>query len=67
MILRFKTARNGNGWRRYLAIDTEKKTFCLDCPRMIMDGVEVKKKDLDELLRTVENAGFGYVGIDAAF
>lgn len=67
MIFRFMTKRNGNGWRRYLAIDTEKKTFCRECPRMIMDGVEVKKKDLEEIQAIAENAGFVRVDLKNSY
>lgn len=67
MILRFMTARNANGWRRYLAIDTEKRVYCTDCPRMIMDGVEVKKKALEEIRATAENAGYTPASLESSF
>lgn len=58
MILRFKTKRNGNGWRRYLALDTDKKVFTTECPRMIMDGEEITTAAIRNIRETAEHAGF---------
>ena len=58
MILRFMTKRTGNGWRRYLALDTEKKVFTRDCPRMIMDGEEITTKALRNIQAACENDGW---------
>ena len=49
MILEFKTARNANGHRKYLYIDTEKKIYSTECRKMIMDGIEVKTKDYNSI------------------
>ena len=50
MILEFKTKRNANGHRRYLAIDTEAKTYARQCPRMTTDGVEVTATVINDLI-----------------
>lgn len=58
MILRFKTKRNANGHRKILAIDTDKKVFCTDCPRIIPDGAEIKSTDYKQILQAVKNSGY---------
>ena len=58
MILRFKTKVNSNGWRRYLAIDTDKKVFTTECRSMIKDGEEVTAKAIRNIRTACENAGF---------
>ena len=58
MILRFMTKRNANGWRRYLAIDTEKKVFTTLSPSMILVGEEITLKVMRNIRKTCENAGF---------
>lgn len=55
MILKFKTARNANGHRKYLAIDTGAQTFTKICPYMIVDGIEIKTKDYNELIYKLVN------------
>lgn len=55
MILKFKTARNTNGYRKYLAIDTGAETFTRNCPYMIMDGMEIKTKDYNEFVNNLVN------------
>lgn len=49
MILEFKTARNANGNRKYLYIDTDKKIYSTLCRKMIVDGIEIKSKDFNNL------------------
>lgn len=58
MILQFKTARNTNGNRRYLLIDTGAEIFTRNCPRFIMEGIEIKTRDYNELIKQLENNGF---------
>ena len=58
MILQFKTARNTNGNRRYLAINTAAGTFTRNNPRFIMEGIELKARDYSELVKQLENNGF---------
>lgn len=58
MILQFKTPRNKNGNRRYLAIDTTAGTFTRNNPRFIMEGIEVKSRDFTELVKELEKNGF---------
>lgn len=58
MVLQFKTPRNLNGNRRYLAIDTAARTFTRNNPRFIMEGIEVKTRDYKELVKQLENNGF---------
>ena len=49
MIIEFKTARNINGHRDYLRIDTDNKTFTRQ-PYFIAEGAEIKKTDMRELI-----------------
>lgn len=58
MILQFKTARNANGNRRYLAINTADGTFTRNNPNFIMEGIEIKSRDYMELVKQLENNGF---------
>lgn len=58
MILQFKTARNANGNRRYLAINTADGTFTRNNPHFIMEGIEIKSRDYMELVKQLENNGF---------
>lgn len=58
MLIKFMTARNTCGHRYYIAIDTEAKTFTRNCPYMIPDGVEVKKRDYNKIVETVKNANY---------
>lgn len=58
MILEFKTARNANGYRNYLKIDTEAKRYTTFCREMIMNGIEIKAKDRKELIEKLEKAGY---------
>lgn len=58
MILQFKTARNTNGNRRYLAINTADGTYTRNNPRFIMEGIEIKSRDYTELVKQLENSGF---------
>ena len=50
MILEFKTARNTNGHRKYLLIDTEAGTYTRECHSMIITGIEIKAADYRELI-----------------
>lgn len=58
MILQFKTARNANGNRRYLAINTADGTFTRNNPHFIMECIEIKSRDYMELVKQLENNGF---------
>lgn len=58
MVLQFKTPRNQNGNRRYLAIDTAAGTFTRKNPRFIMEGIEVKSRDYSQLVKELENNSF---------
>lgn len=58
MILQFKTARNANGNRLYLAINTADGTFTRNNPHFIMEGIEIKSRDYMELVKQLENNGF---------
>lgn len=63
MIFEFKTARNKmNGARKWLQIDTEKRTYTRFCPRMIVEGIEIKNADYKELLKQLKENGFSEVG-----
>lgn len=55
MLLEFKTSRNKtNGSRKYLAIDTEAHCYSTFCPYMIVPGIEIKLKDMKELIEKCE-------------
>jgi len=58
VILQFKTARNANGNRRYLAINTAAGTFTRNNPRFIMEGVELKSRDYTALVEQLKSGGF---------
>lgn len=59
MILEFKTKGNNTyGRRRYLAIDTESRTYTTESPRMIIEGVEVSTRDYKSLIEEAEKAGY---------
>ena len=58
MILRFKSKRNTYGYRSYLAINTEKKTYSDISPRMIEDGEEITKKSMDNIKSALINDGY---------
>ena len=54
MIIEFKTARNANGSRKYLAIDTNAEIYTTFNPYMITNGIEIKTADYNELLEKLE-------------
>ena len=57
MIFEFKTKRDRNGNRKYLAIDTGAEIYSTQCRHMIVDGIEIKKEDYDYLIKTAEFRG----------
>ena len=61
MILEFKTKGNNTyGRRRYLAIDTETRTYTTESP-FIVRGVEVSTRDYKALIEEAEKAGYSKV------
>lgn len=58
MILRFKSKRNTNGHRRYLAIDTERRVYCTRCRSMIADGEEITTTALRNIEKTIISEGY---------
>lgn len=60
MVLEFATKRNPNGYRKYLGINTEKKTFSRERGRWYCreDLVEISSTDRKKLIATLENNGF---------
>lgn len=59
MKLEFITKRNTNGHCNYLLIDTDKKVYSRNSARMIPDGYfTISKKDMDELLKRVQDDGY---------
>lgn len=58
MIIRFKTKRNNNGHRKYLAIDTDSSAYCTMCPRIVAEGIEIKTADYNNILKTVISSGY---------
>ena len=57
MIIEFKTARNINGHREYLRIDTDNKTFTRQ-PHFIAEGIEIKKADYREMLGKLKESNY---------
>lgn len=58
MILEFKTKRNTNGHRRYLAIDTGAECYARQTPRMIAEGVEITVTAMNELIEQCKRNEF---------
>ena len=58
MIIEFKTARNTNGNRKYLAIDTNAEIYTTINPYMITNGIEIKAADYKELLAKLERMNY---------
>lgn len=58
MLLEFKTKRNTYGHRKYLAIDTENKTYSRFCHKMCVDGIEIKSSDMGSLIKQLESEGY---------
>ena len=62
MILEFKTARNKNtGYRKYLAIDTEKQRYTIMNPHIITSGIEIKVRDYKQLLKQLSDSKYNEV------
>lgn len=58
MILEFKTSnKNTYGRRNYLYIDTATGVFCRNCPRMVVDGIEIKTRDYKTLIDQLKRDG----------
>ena len=57
MVLEFMTKRNLNGHRQYLAINTETRVYSMECPFMVMDGIEVKSRDYKSLVNDLDKNG----------
>lgn len=60
MKLEFKTDRDVNGNRRYLAFDTDRKVFTTLCPNMITGGFKMSRRDLKDMEDYLKNNGFTY-------
>lgn len=59
MILEFKTTnKNTYGHRKYIAIDTDKKAYSIECPSMVISGIEIRSKDYKELIEKLNLEGF---------
>lgn len=59
MIFEFKTARSKtSGYRKYLCVDTSAEIFSRSCPFMIVDGIEVKTRDYNDLIEKLNRNGF---------
>ena len=62
MILRFKTKRNQNGNRRYLALDTERMVYTTLSAKMIMEGEEVTTTTIRNIRLACEAEGYKETG-----
>ena len=58
MILQFKTPRNQNGNRRYIAVDTAAGIFTRNNPHFIIEGIEIKSLDYSQIIKELEKSGF---------
>lgn len=58
MILQFKTPRNSYGHRKYLCIDTVECTYTTFCPKMIVEGIEIRNADYKELIENLNAEGY---------
>lgn len=58
MVFEFKTPRNTNGHRKYLYVNTDTKLFSRECPRMIVEGIEIKTRDYNALINDLKAHGF---------
>ena len=59
MIIEFKTARNNvNGGRKYLCIDTGPEIYTRNDPNMITQGIEIKTRDYNELIKKLQSYGY---------
>ena len=60
MIIAFATKRNPNGYRKYLGIDTDNKTFSrwLSCWISREDFTEISATDRRAMIEKLEKAGF---------
>lgn len=57
MIIRLMTKRSATGNRRYLIIDTSKRTFTRQSDKIIFDGMEVKSTDYNAMIQKCIDAG----------
>lgn len=54
MILEFMTKRTPNGNRKYLMIDTGAEYYTTECPRFLVEGMEIPTKVYRELIEKCE-------------
>ena len=58
MIIEFKTARNANGNRKYLAIDTNAEIYTTFNPYMVTNGIEIQAADYKEMIAKLERMNY---------
>ena len=60
MILKFATKRSANGYRKYLALDTERKQYATESAHWYSrdDITEISNKDRHRIIEQVENARY---------
>lgn len=60
MLIEFKTKQDINGNTYYLIIDTDKKTFTINYPRIVPSEncIEIKKRDRNKLIDQLKNNGY---------
>lgn len=58
MLLEFMTAHNSYGARRYLAIDTDNKTYTTVPNSFIIDGIQIKSNDYKKLVHDLQFSDF---------
>lgn len=63
MILKFATKRSANGYRKYLALDTDRKQYATESAHWYSrdDITEISNKDRRRIMEQVERAGYSRI------
>lgn len=63
MILKFATKRSPNGYRKYLALDTDRKQYATESWHWYSrdDITEISNKDRHRIMEEVEKAGYSRI------
>ena len=63
MILKFATKRSPNGYRKYLALDTERKQYATESAHWYSrdDITEISNADRRRIIEQVEKAGYSRI------
>jgi len=63
MILKFATKRSPNGYRKYLALDTDKKQYATESAHWFCreDFTEISNKDRHRMIEQAEKEGYSRI------